>query len=201
MMLVLVRHGQTALNAGGRLQGRRVDEPLTDLGRRQAAAAARAVDLSRVVRVVTSPLLRAIETASAFASEVDIDVEVEVDERWTELDYGSYDGLPFASVPADVWAAWRSDVSFAPPGGGESLAALRDRVWSALSSLEPPEGDGIVVVVSHVSPIKAAVAWALGVGVEVSWRMFLDVASLCRVSLTDRGPSLLAYNERPPLPD
>ncbi|MEA3077276.1 MAG: alpha-ribazole phosphatase [Actinomycetota bacterium] len=190
--LVLVRHGQTALNAGGRLQGRRVDEPLTSLGQRQAAAAARFVDLSRVTRVVSSPLLRARETAAAFSSS---SCSVEVDPRWTELDYGSYDGLPFDAVPSPVWASWRSDVSFAPPGG-ESLAALRDRVWSALASLSVAD-DGVVVVVSHVSPIKAAVAWALGVGVEVSWRMFLDVASICRVSLGEGGPSLLAYNERP----
>jgi broad specificity phosphatase PhoE len=53
-----------------------------------------------------------------------------------------------------------------------------------------------VVVVSHVSPIKAAIAWALGVGDEVSWRMFLDVAALCRVRLGPRGPSLTSYGER-----
>jgi broad specificity phosphatase PhoE len=190
--LVLVRHGQTALNAGGRLQGRRIDEPLTSVGQRQAAAAAGAVDLSRVTRVVSSPLLRARETAAAFSSSV------EVEERWTELDYGTYDGLPFDAVPSSVWASWRSDVLYAPPGG-ESLAALRDRVWSALAALSALSvaDDGVVVVVSHVSPIKAAVAWALGVGVEVSWRMFLDVASICRISLGERGPSLLAYNERP----
>jgi broad specificity phosphatase PhoE len=212
--LVLVRHGQTALNADGRLQGRRLDEPLTDIGRRQAAAAARAVDLSRVSRVVTSPLLRARETAAAFvtAAPWSSAPEVVVDESWTEIDYGEYDGFPFASVPAEVWAAWRSDVTYAPPGG-ESLADLGDRVWSALSSLASSSSpsspssdreDGIVVVVSHVSPIKAAVAWALGVDVEVSWRMYLDVASICRVSLGERdrgrGPSLLAYNERPSLP-
>jgi probable phosphoglycerate mutase len=210
--LVLVRHGQTALNASGRLQGRRVDEPLTDVGRRQAAAAAAvavAAGPGTVARVVTSPLLRARETAAAIAAAVGGGIEPVVDERWTELDYGEYDGLPFGEVPPSVWDAWRTDTSFAPPGGGESLSALATRVWSACEELASSSaslgaggagGDGTVVVVSHVSPIKAAVAWALGVGVEASWRMFLDVASICRVSVGARGPSLVTYNERPVLP-
>ena len=47
---------------------------------------------------------------------------------------------------------------------------------------------------SHVSPIKAAVAWALGVGPETSWRMFLGVAAICRIEIGPRGPSLVGYN-------
>ena len=55
--------------------------------------------------------------------------------------------------------------------------------------------DDDVVVVSHVSPIKAGVAWALGVGDGVAWRMFVDVASLTRIAITDRGPVLRSFNE------
>src|SRR5438270_599571 len=71
LMLVLVRHGQTAVNAGGRLQGR-IDAPLTDVGRSQAAAAAAAVlAVATPARVITSPLLRARETAAAFGVTVE----------------------------------------------------------------------------------------------------------------------------------
>ena len=189
MSLVLVRHGQTAVNAEGRLQGR-IDAPLTDLGRRQAAASGAALP-EAVGRVVVSPLLRARQTAEAFG--LPSSVGVSVDERWIELDYGEWDGQPLRTMASAGWDAWRSDPSFSPPGG-ESLVALASRVWAACEDLADEARDHDVVVVSHVSPIKAAVAWALGVGPETSWRMFLDVAAVCRIGIGPRGPSLLAYN-------
>lgn len=185
-VLILVRHGQTAMNASGRLQGR-TDVPLTELGRRQAAAIAGAV--GRAKNIVTSPLLRTRETAEAFG------VAPKVDPRWVELDYGELDGSQISDVPASVWDSWRADTDFAPPGG-ESIAALGRRVREACEELVPLAAREDVVVVSHVSPIKAAVAWALGVGDDATWRMFLDVAAVCRVSIGPRGPSLVSFNER-----
>jgi broad specificity phosphatase PhoE len=52
-----------------------------------------------------------------------------------------------------------------------------------------------VVVVSHVSPIKAAIAWTLGVGDEVAWRLFVQVASVARVAVGPAGPSLHSFND------
>jgi len=51
------------------------------------------------------------------------------------------------------------------------------------------------VVVSHVSPIKAAAAWALGAGDGVAWRMHLDLASVCRIRTGARPPVLVSFNE------
>jgi broad specificity phosphatase PhoE len=186
-MILLVRHGQTAANAAGLLLGRG-DPPLTDLGRRQAAASARAI--GEVARVVTSPLGRARETAAAFGAGVPVDV----DERWTELDYGAFEGRPFGDVPSETWQRWRRDASYAPPGG-ESLAVLGVRVRDACEHLAREGSEGNVAVVSHVSPIKAAIAWALGVDDTVAWRMFLDVAAISRVAIGPYGPSLRSYNE------
>ena len=189
MSLLLVRHGQTAVNAEGRLQGR-IDASLTDLGRRQAAASGAALPAD-VRRVVVSPLLRARETASAFGLAAS--VPIDVDERWIELDYGEWDGRPLRSMDQEGWDAWRADPSFAPPGG-ESLVALAARVQAACADLADEAREHDVVVVSHVSPIKAAVAWALDVGPETSWRMFLGVAAICRIEVGPRGPSLVGYN-------
>jgi broad specificity phosphatase PhoE len=186
-VILLVRHGQTEANAAGLLLGR-ADPPLTDLGRRQAAASAAA--LAGVTRVVTSPLCRARQTAEAFGSRVG----VEVDERWTELDYGDFEGRPVNDVPKSTWQRWRGDASFSPPGG-ESLAAVGRRVRDACEQLTGGDGNDDVAVISHVSPIKAAIAWALGVDDTVAWRMFLDVASISRVAIGVNGPSLRSYNE------
>jgi broad specificity phosphatase PhoE len=54
-----------------------------------------------------------------------------------------------------------------------------------------------VVVVSHVSPIKIGVAWALGAGDELSWRLFVQVASIARIGIDRWGPTLRSFNELP----
>jgi broad specificity phosphatase PhoE len=184
-MLLVVRHGQTAANAAGQLLGR-ADVPLTDIGREQAKALAAA--LGPVDRVISSPLQRARDTAAAFGRPVD------VDERWTELDYGVYDEFPLADVPTEMWQRWRGDAEFAPPEG-ESLASVGRRVRAACDELAPAAADADIVVVTHVSPIKAAVAWTLEVGDGVTWRMFVALASITRVAVTDRGPILRSFNE------
>lgn len=186
---MLVRHGQTDANARGLLLGR-ADPPLSDLGRRQAAALAACIPAD--ARVVASPLQRTRETAAAF------DRPVEIDERWIELDYGTFDGQPVADVPADVWREWRADPHYIP-GGGESLVMLGNRVRAACEELLDEARDRDVVIVSHVSPIKAAIGWALGTGDEVGWRLFVRVASIARVAIGPWGPSLLSFNEEPDL--
>lgn len=184
-MLIIARHGQTQANAEARLVGR-MDPPLTELGLAQAAAMRAAV--AGASRVVTSPLLRARQTADALG------LPVTVDDRWIEVDYGIYDGRRLADVPAGLWATWRDDVSFAPEGG-ESLLAVGGRVFAACEELAEEATATDIVVVTHVSPLKAAVAWALEAGADVVWRMFVDLASVTRIAISDRGPLLRSFNE------
>ena len=187
-----MRHGETAGNAARQLLGRR-ESPLTARGRSEAAALATA--LGPVSRLVSSPLGRALDTAAALGLEV----PVEVDPRWIEVDYGELEGRALGDVPAELWARWRADPNFRPPGG-ESLAEVGVRVREACAELFGVEGRGArgpgdVVVVSHVSPIKAAVAWALGAGDQVAWRLYLATASICRIGWGGDGPVLHRYNE------
>jgi broad specificity phosphatase PhoE len=183
-VLIVVRHGRTEHNRAGQLLGR-LDVDLDDVGRAQAQALARHV--GPVDRVISSPLARTRQTAEAWGCEV------EVDERWVELDYGELDGTPLHDVPADTWARWRADLAFAPPGG-ESIADLGRRVRAACEDLCADAVRGDVVVVTHVSPIKAAVAWALGVADDVAWRLFVAPASVTRIQVAERGPSLHGFN-------
>lgn len=188
-MLIVVRHGRTEANASGLLLGRRLDPGLDPLGTRQAAALA--VVVAGAHRVVSSPLRRTRETAAALG------LPVTVDERWAEVDYGELDGVPMADVPATTWAAWRSDPSWTPPGG-ESLRDLAGRIRPACEDLAAEARERDVVVVTHVSPIKAAVAWALGSDDQIAWRMYCAPASVTRIAVGGRGggaiPSLHAYN-------
>jgi broad specificity phosphatase PhoE len=195
-MLTLVRHGRTETNAAGLLLGR-ADPPLDDVGRAQVDAVAARLG-SPLGMIVSSPLRRARETAARLAAGPDhgVPVDVVVDERWIELDYGAYEGVPFGDVPVDVWAHWRTDPSYAPPDG-ESLGTLAARVAQACESLVDLARNGEVVVVTHVSPIKAALAWALGVGVEISWRTYVAPASITRIAVGRVSPTLHSFNECP----
>lgn len=188
-MIVLARHGQTDVNRDGRLQGR-TDPSLTQLGLAQAAALATVLAGEGPVAVLTSPLRRARETADLIAAACGL--RAEVDERLVELDYGDWDGRRIADIPPEEWARWYADPAFAPPRG-ESLGDVRARV--AAFCEEHGALDRLIVAVSHVSPIKAAVAWALDVPDRVTWRLRLGIASLSRIGTGPTGPILLSFNE------
>ncbi|MEM9041909.1 MAG: histidine phosphatase family protein [Actinomycetota bacterium] len=187
-MLILLRHGRTAANAAGLLQGR-LDQDLDELGERQAIAAVEHLTADGPIdAVIASPLKRAQQTASAFG------LPIETDERFIELSYGVYEGVPHADVPSEVWNRWRDDFGFVPDGG-ESLATLDRRVRVACADLVERAERETIVVVSHVSPMKSAVGWALGTDIGISWNCHLDHASICRVAVRRGHPVLTSFNE------
>ena len=193
-VLVFARHGETDANAKGLLLGR-LDPPLNERGRAQAAALARAFGAGAPpAAIATSPLARTRATADAIGQACG--VAVEVDERLVEVDYGVWDGHPFGALPAELVRKWRSDPQFTPEGG-ESLADVRARMARCASDLLERAADAgaPVVAVSHVSPIKAAVLWALTLDDTFSWRLRLDVASITRLTPGPDGPVLLTFNE------
>ena len=191
--IIIVRHGRTEFNATGRLQGR-TDNPLDVVGLAQAEAVAAYLkpELLPDTLFVCSPLLRARQTATAIVDRVGSSFDI--DERWIELDYGSYEGLRQAEVPANVWREWRSDSDFAAPQG-ESLNQVQERVAQACDDLAQRLDGRTAVVVSHVSPIKSAVAWVLGVDVSVGWKTQLVTASITRISVSANGAALTSFNE------
>mgnify|MGYP006372024329 FL=1 len=141
--------------------------------------------------MIASSLVRAQETATYFGRPVT------TDDRWIELAYGDYEGVPASEVPAEVWQAWRTDPTFATHGG-ESFGSLDARVRAACNELSDRIYREDIVVVSHVSPIKAAVAWTLDATLEIMFHCHLAQASLCRVTIGKFGTILHAFNEQPP---
>jgi broad specificity phosphatase PhoE len=184
-MLIIVRHGRTASNAARRLQGH-VDNPLDEIGRQQARQLAMAI--GDVDEVISSPLQRARETAAAFGHPVT------TDDRWIEIAYGGLEERPIADVTPDVWQGWSDDPDFSVEGS-ESYASVHRRVVASAGELIARAADRQIVVVSHVSPIKVAVAWALGLPVTAGWRTHLDTASITRLRPGPRGPVLCSFNE------
>ena len=190
-MISFVRHGETPHNREGRLQGR-VDLELSERGCEQAARVASRFAGHPITNVYSSPLRRARQTAAAIADVCGC--EVEVDDRLIELDYGEWDGRPLSEMREMRSTGWLTDPDFAPPGG-ESLVAVTARVESFCRD-RLGAGDGRAVAVSHVSPIKAAVTWALGVGELATLRMQLGLASITTVGARADGSAyLVTFND------
>jgi broad specificity phosphatase PhoE len=186
-MIVFARHGQTAPNRDGLVLGR-ADPELTDEGVLQAAQLAAALAAEPVTAILASPLLRARQTAEAIAAACGHPVVV--DDRLIEIDWGTWEGRSTGTLAQSDVDRWKADKGAAPEG--ESLDVLSQRVESFCT--DHLEG-GLVVAVSHVSPIKAAAAWAMGVDGAVAWRMFLGLASITRVGQGRTTPVLLSFNE------
>ncbi|WP_169949592.1 bifunctional RNase H/acid phosphatase [Microbispora sp. H11081] len=190
--LLLLRHGQTPLSVEKRFSGLG-DPSLTPTGLAQAEAAA--LRLSRqpyeVEVIVTSPLARARQTAEAVSARTGIAVLVEDDLR--ETDFGAWEGYTFAEIqqrwPREL-AAWLADPDVAPPGG-ESFAVTARRVEQARDRIVKTHEGRSVVVVSHVTPIKMLVRFALGAPPEALYRMHLDLACLSAIDYYADGPAVV----------
>lgn len=137
--LYLVRHARTSLNAEGRLRGR-LDPPLDEVGRREAAAVAAVLAAFAPSRIVSSPLRRAVQTAEAIACRAGVPVVIDV--RLADRDYGPWAGSSEADVVAE-----NGSIDLAP--GVESVASVVDRARAALDAQAEYLESGAVVMVSH----------------------------------------------------
>ncbi|MGA9690106.1 MAG: histidine phosphatase family protein, partial [Pseudonocardiaceae bacterium] len=190
--LLMLRHGQTE-HSGQRRYSGRGDLPLTELGQRQAAAAAaRLARTDGVAAVVSSPLLRARQTAQPVAGV--LGVPMTVHDGLIETDFGAWEGLTFAEASArdpELHTRWLTDTSLAPPGG-ESMDAVHRRVRRVRDQLIAEHGAATVIVVSHVTPIKALLRMALDAGPSLLHRLHLDLASLSVAEFYYDGPATVS---------
>ncbi|OBK52406.1 bifunctional RNase H/acid phosphatase [Mycobacterium sp. 1081908.1] len=187
--LLLLRHGQTELSAERRYSGRG-NPALTDVGRRQAGAAARYVaERGGIAAVISSPLQRAYDTAAAAAKALGLDVTV--DDDLIETDFGAWEGLTFAEAAErdpELHRRWLRDTSTTPPGG-ESFDAVLDRVLRVRERIVEAHQGATVLVVSHVTPIKMLLRLALDAGPGILYRLHLDLASLSIAEFYSDGAS------------
>lgn len=188
--ILLLRHGQTALSVERRYSGRG-EPPLTELGERQAKAAARRLSATEGVDagtpIVSSPLGRATQTARAVAEATG--GAVTEHPGLTETDFGRWEGLTFAEAAErdpELHRRWLTDSS-EPAPGGESFEAVHQRVRLARDELITRYGGTTIVVVSHVTPIKSLLRMGLDAGPALLYRLHLDLASLSVVEFYPDG--------------
>ena len=215
LTLILTRHGQAA--AGDVMLGGKLDVPLTADGHKEAEALASRLSGVRIDRIVSSPMLRALETAQAIATGR----PVELDERLRELDYGRWESLTYAEIDArdpELRARWEHDPAATHSPGGESGDDVAARALSFLVDLleaedgEPngapsgrhspdpggsrgaisesqaeAEGERRVLVVAHGTYNRILLCVSLGIPVRDYRRRFIQDRTNLTVLRYERG--------------
>jgi broad specificity phosphatase PhoE len=180
----LVRHGATEWATNGRHTSL-TDVPLTAAGRRQAAALYRVLDRQRFTQVLTSPRVRARETArlAGFA-------DAEVDEELVEWDYGEYEGLTTDEIREHDpgWTVFTGSV----PGGetADAVGARAERVLDRVAAT-----DGPVLLFSHSHFLRVLTAVALELGPRAGARFFVDPATIGVIGSQRGVRTLTRWNE------
>jgi ribonuclease H / adenosylcobalamin/alpha-ribazole phosphatase len=201
--LILVRHGETPSNRD-RLALGRAEPALSELGQEQARAAGRALadspDASRVAAVLTSPQLRARQTAEAIAAALGVE-PLSVHEGLIEMDVGDADGLTgremqerFPEFLRDWFGEGAGELKM--PGGGESLADVQRRAWAVVEALrEAHEPDEVVIAVTHNFVIRTLVCRALEIPLYDFRRFQQDLAAITAIDFRGARTLVSKLNE------
>ena len=206
LTVLLTRHGHTDRSEPEQYLGQRLPASLDARGRRDVRALARRLATVPIDRVLTSPLGRAVDTARILVGARGM--EVEPDERLTELDYGAWEGHTLDEInglfPGEH-EQYERDPATHHVGGGESgyevvarLAPLFDDLVGWAEGWAAKGGAGTALVVGHSSVNRIALAMLLGVELNDYRRRFdQDWANLTVLRWLDRasGPRLLLLND------
>ncbi|HYK29384.1 MAG TPA: histidine phosphatase family protein [Streptosporangiaceae bacterium] len=197
-LVLVVRHGLTS-STGKALTGWLPGITLDDRGQAQAAALASRLAQVPLAAVVSSPLERCQQTAAAIAESQGQPMEVQVDDRFGECRYGDWTGQPLRKLAHDpLWRvvqAHPSAVRFPGPDG-ESMTGMQQRAVAAIREWNEKLGkDAAYLVCSHGDVIKAILADALGMHLDMSQRIQVDPCSLSVIRYTTLRPFVLRMND------
>jgi len=158
------------------------DIPLTEAGREQCAAVARALAPTAVSAVYASPLERARMSAEVIAKPHGLDVRIVP--AFSEMCFGAWEGLTRDEVRArdpQAWAQWRSAPHLFEPVGGETVAAVAARVSAGLAALQEAHLEQTIVLVSHGIVARVIVLGALGLGLDRLWTLDAAPAGITEI--------------------
>jgi probable phosphoglycerate mutase len=194
MKLYVVRHGETEWNKEEIFRGRK-DVPLNRTGLEQAEKAGKYFAGKPVERVLSSPLARAAQTAQAVSRTTG--VPVEPTEQLTDINFGIWEGRSLKEVektfPSDL-DLWRRSPEHLLVEGGETLAAVRERVWDCIRKIGAGKA-GSVVVATHRVICKVIVLSCLGIDNSHFWDMRFDPASITLLEGKNNKFSLVFAND------
>jgi probable phosphomutase (TIGR03848 family) len=197
-LIILVRHGENDFVKKGRLAGRLPEVHLNEKGRSQAREAAevlcRMFEKAPVKAIYSSPLERTMETAEPIAQAFGLPVIPR--EGLIETDCGEWQGKTVKQLSRlKVWKTVQSSPSLFRFPGGETFAETQHRISQELSQLaglhDPKDA---IICVSHSDPIKLAVAYFLGLPMDLFQRIAISPTSITALHVGDTGSHLLTLN-------
>jgi len=193
--VLLVRHGLTDANKGGLLAGWSPGVHLAEQGREQAQALAQRLAKVPLTAVVSSPLERCQETAATLVA--DREIGVTTDDRLGECHYGDWTGQELKKLAKDpLWKVVQAHPSAAAFPGGEALRDTQARAVTAIREINARLGDGATyVAVSHGDVIKAVLADALGMHLDMFQRLLVDPCSVSVIRYTELRPFVVRIND------
>jgi broad specificity phosphatase PhoE len=194
MRVLLLRHAETDWNRERRFQGRR-DVPLSAAGREQAESAARLLAATPLAAVWSSPLSRARETATLIAAPHGLAVQVE--EAFTEMDFGEWVGLTRDEVATrfpDALSAWAETPQAARWPGAETLDQVRARALAGLERLRAAHQGQTICLVSHGITSRVLILEALGLGPDRLWSLHISSAGISELEFRDDWTTLHRMN-------
>ncbi|GAA4154001.1 histidine phosphatase family protein [Gryllotalpicola daejeonensis] len=198
--VLLVRHGRTDANARGVLAGRAGGVGLDEVGRQQALRTAERLGAVRLVRVVSSPLMRCRQTARLVIEAQGERPEAPVERGLTEADYGDWQGRPISELAREpLWQVVQSRPSQAVFPGGESMLAMQARALAAVrrhdAAVEAAFGPGAVwAAVTHADLIKSVLIDAQGRPFDEFQQVAAAPASVSVIRHHAGGARVLASN-------
>jgi len=195
--VILLRHGRTTANTGGVLAGWTPGIELDETGRAQVQAVAARLAPVPLAAVVSSPLERCVQTASAVAEGREL--ELQTDDRLGEARYGDWTGRPLKElVKEPLWKVVQQHPSAAvfPGAEGEGLAQTQARAVAAVREWNAKLGpDAVWLACTHGDVIKAVLADALGLHLDSFQRIVADPASISVISYTETRPFVARMND------
>lgn len=183
--LFLIRHARTAQN-GHRLTGRSPGIGLDERGRAEAVALA--ARLPALAAVYSGPLQRAQETAAALGYPVETVAALD------EIDFGAWTGQPFDALADPAWSLWNRHRGLGRPPGGESALAVQARAVAFLDAARKRCEGAAFAAVSHGDVIRAAIAFWLGVPLDLMHRFAVDTGCATEIRWVCDEPVLHALN-------
>jgi len=191
--VLLVRHGQTT-TTGSILPGRAKGLHLAPVGEEQAARAAeRLASVGQVSAVYASPLERTRETAAPIAKRLGL--KVAIARGLIEADFGDWTGRKLSELmKLPEWRKVQSSPSTFRFPNGESFPEMQSRIVGAVDQLVTKHPGERIVVVSHADPIKALVAHASGIHLDLFQRIVISPCSITPLVLGGDRPVVLAVN-------
>ncbi len=179
--LFLVRHGRSTANAAGVLAGHQSGVELDERGIDQAKKLADRFEIADLKAIISSPVLRCAQTAQYLAEK--LSMKVTDDERFTEMNFGTWQGRTLADLAAEpLWSSIQNQPSQVRFPEGETFLEVGQRASAAIQHWNELFESGSYVVFTHADVIKVVVAEALGLPIDYFQRIAIDP---CSISILD----------------